>query len=174
MLMDRYLPSWEFDKKKECSVQTETIPKASVVYDVDFGKSFIIRTLFFLRGIPTGMLTLNDFIDNGFILLEESEHEIVIGLVAQPWTLKGNIVEIPREEFRNFHMPDYVKVVWNFSFEPIGKGRTKISTETRIHCTSHHAKKKFSPYWFVIGYFSGVIRREMLAIIHREVMKNNC
>ncbi|SMO56638.1 hypothetical protein SAMN06264849_103235 [Melghirimyces algeriensis] len=174
MLIDQYLPNWDFDKKNEYSLISETISDISLVYHVDFGVSSIIRILFSLRGVvPARKITINGLINKGFIFLDENEHEIVLGIVGQPWTLKGNLLEIARENFRTFQQPNYVKVVWNFSFEQIGERYMNIRTETRIHCTSHVAKRKFSLYWLVIRYFSGWIQREMLKIIGEEIIKNN-
>ncbi|WP_442600697.1 hypothetical protein [Paenibacillus sp. KN14-4R] len=126
-----------------------------------------------MRGLPRRMLSLKGFFHLGFILLEEDHSEVVIGLVAQPWKLTGNIMKMTPEKFVGFKELDYVKVVWNFNLTKINEGQINISTATRIHCTSSKAKRRFSMYWFVIGFFSGMIRKEMLKVMKQEILKSN-
>jgi hypothetical protein len=172
MLIDKYLVEWDFAKQNDVDVRIQSPPMISFLYDVDCGKSRLIRILFFLRGLPKRMFSIKGILDLGFILLEEDQSEIVIGLVAQPWKLNGNIVKITTEQFMAFMGQDYVKVVWNFKTEKNLEGQVNISTETRIQCTSSKARRIFSIYWFFIGFFSGVIRREMLNIIKKELIKS--
>jgi len=172
-LIDKYLPSWDYGKVNKILLNYKSVPNISIIYHADFGKSKIIRTLFFLRGLPAKMLKIDDFIETGFILLEENNKEIVIGLVAQPWKATGNIMKMSPVDFNGFDKPDYVKVAWNFLIEEIDEEEIRISTETRIHCTSGIARKYFSVYWFFISYFSSVIRNEMLKIIGKEISKVN-
>jgi hypothetical protein len=172
MLIDKYLVEWDFAKQNDVDVRIQSPPMISFLYDVDCGKSRLIRILFFLRGLPKRMFSINGVLDMGFILLEEDQSEIVIGLVAQPWKLNGNIIKITPEQFMVFMGQDYVKVVWNFKIEKNLEGQVNISTETRIQCTSSKARRIFSIYWFFIGFFSGVIRREMLNIIKKELIKS--
>jgi len=75
----------------------------------------------------------------------------------------------PRE-FKDFVKPDFVKVVWNFYIDELDRDRLNIITETRIHCTSSKARRRFSFYWFIIGYFSGLIRKEMLKLIKNKMI----
>jgi hypothetical protein len=172
-LIDKYLPSWDYGKVNKILLNYKKVPNISIIYHADFGKSKIIRTLFFLRGLPTKMLKIDDFIESGFILLEENKNEIVIGLVAQPWKIKGNIIKLSSEDFYGFDKSDYVKVCWNFLIEKKNDEEMYISTETRIHCTSGKARKNFFIYWFFISYFSSVVRNEMLKIIGKEISKDN-
>jgi len=72
-------------------------------------------------------------------------------------------------EFKDFLEPDFVKVVWNFYIGELDKNRLIVRTETRIHCTSSKARRRFSFYWFIIGYFSGLIRKEMLKLIKKKI-----
>lgn len=73
-------------------------------------------------------------------------------------------------EFINFNEADFVKIGWNFriDFDRI-KQKLNVSTTTRIVSTSKGARIKFKIYWFVIGFFSGIIRREMLRIIKNHI-----
>ncbi|WP_274362331.1 hypothetical protein [Paenibacillus thermotolerans] len=171
-LIDRYLPSWDFAKSNKIPLNRKNIPDDSILYQVDFSKSKIIKLLFFLRGLSTKKLTLDNALRFGFILLDRNDREIVLGFIAQPWKLKGNIINAAPDEFLRFDKSDYMKAVWNFRYDQEQED-VYLFTETRIHCTSTGAKMKFSLYWSVIGFFSGVIRNEMLKIIKNELESRN-
>ncbi|XEC97299.1 hypothetical protein AB6A23_12525 [Paenibacillus tarimensis] len=169
-LIDKYLPYWDFVKVNKIQLNHKNIPNLSIMNQVDFGKSRIIKTLFFLRGLPTKNLKIDNALRSGFILLDQNNNEIVLGLIAQPWKLKGNIISANPDGFIRFDESDYIKAAWNFLFEEKLQD-FYLTTETRIYCISSNAKKKFSIYWLIIGFFSGVIRNEMLKIIKNELDK---
>jgi hypothetical protein len=43
-----------------------------------------------------------------------------------------------------------------------------VGTETRIAATDEVARRRFGRYWRLIGPFSSITRREMLAAIRRR------
>ncbi|WP_199621255.1 hypothetical protein [Paenibacillus alkalitolerans] len=169
-LIDKYLPNWDFAKVNKIRLNHKNIPDLSMMSEVDFGNSRMIRTLFFLRGLPTKNINVGNALRVGFILLDRNKSEIVLGLIAQPWKLKGNIRSANPDEFIRFDESDYIKAAWNFLIEKEQED-LYLTTETRIHCTSGSAKRKFAIYWMIISYFSGVIRNEMLKIIKNELDK---
>jgi hypothetical protein len=169
MLIDQYVAQGHYAKSNQTTVKTAHQPDLSKLVHIDFSKSKLLKTLFFLRGLPSKDLTLNKFINTGFILLEQSENEIVLGLIAQPWKFKGNIVQLPPEQFTSFTDPDYVKIAWNFSILQEKADTYQLLTETRIFCLSTQTKKRFSKYWSVIFFFSGVVRNEMLKLMKKEI-----
>lgn len=170
-LIDKYLPSWNYAKSNQIQLNNKDMPDASIVNHIDFSKSNIIKILFFLRGFSMRKLTLDNAISSGFILLEQNDHEIVLGLIAQPWKLKGNIIQTTSDGFSQFDQPHFIKATWNFRYEQKQED-LYVTTETRIHCTSRSALRKFSFYWAFISFFSGVIRKEMLKIIKHELSKD--
>ncbi len=136
---------------------------------LDLGRSRVSRLLFLARGLRTGeSIRLSDLLARGFVLLgEDPPHELLLGLVARPWTLMGGIRRLDAERFRRFDRPGYARIGWNFLVEPRGAG-SRLLTETRIRCTDEASRRKFRWYWRVIGPFSGVIRREALLLIKRD------
>jgi hypothetical protein len=60
-----------------------------------------------------------------------------------------------------------VRVAMGFTFAPDGAG-SRVATETRIAATDDAARRRFGRYWRVVGPFSGITRREMLAAIRRR------
>ncbi|WP_276351484.1 hypothetical protein [Cohnella caldifontis] len=173
MLIDEQMPQWQLGKRNRRSVDLAAPPPISRLLEIDFGESPIIRLLFLFRGLPRRMLTLEGFLNAGFILLDRTEDEIVMGLVAQPWKLTGNIRKMDPERFQTFDQPDYVKVAWNFHYERRDGRVTAVGTETRIRSTSAKAARRFAAYWRLIGFFSGVIRSEMLRIVCRSLSRGH-
>ncbi|MEX3618981.1 hypothetical protein [Paenibacillus glucanolyticus] len=171
MLLDHYLPLWDITKENTAALNCSSSPSISILYSIDFSKSVIIKTLFLIRGLPSNTITIKKFIDVGFNLLQEGRDELVIGLIAQPWKPTGNLKRVSRLEFINFNEADFVKIGWNFriDFDRI-KQKLNVSTTTRVVSTSKGARIKFKIYWFVIGFFSGIIRREMLRIIKNHIL----
>ena len=105
-------------------------------------------------------------------LAEESDRELVVGLIAQPWKPRGGSshrIE-SSDDFLAFDEPGYVKAATNFLLTA-ESGGTRLSTETRIHATDPTARRKFRRYWSVIRPGSGLIRRDWLRAIKRRAEK---
>lgn len=51
-------------------------------------------------------------------------------------------------------------------------GRTQLITETRVRGTDRSATLKFAPYWGLIRFPSGLIRRSWLAAIERRALRS--
>lgn len=169
MLLDKYLKDFHFNEIHSTTISASCEHIYPIVDQVDLTDSQTIELLFTIRGLPKQARSIQEFINSGFIFLDEKpDEELVLGLVSQPWKYNVSFQSMSPDEFRSFSEKDYVKVAWNFHLSPIGKNRTHISTETRIFCTDKKAKLKFSFYWFLISLFSGLIRIIMLNLIKRE------
>jgi hypothetical protein len=171
MIIDKYVPRWDIGKENKISFPHSRLPNVSVIHGIDFGSSHIIKSLFLLRGLPSSEITIKRFIDIGFSLIAEDDSELVIGLIAQPWKLTGNLKRVSSAEFIEFRQADFVKIGWNFTFSK--DELVTVKTTTRILSTSNGARMKFGMYWLVIGVFSGLIRKEMLRIIKNQLMKED-
>jgi hypothetical protein len=55
-----------------------------------------------------------------------------------------------------------------FEITPLGDGRCRLATETRVHATTPGARRAFAPYWRVIYPGSALIRRMWLRAIRRR------
>ncbi len=171
MDIDSFLPQFDFVEHHEKIVPGRVDKVYSIVKNIDFSESFLIKLLMCLRGYrihSNQVLHGQTFM----VLSEKSSQEVVLGLIARPWKLKGDILKIDSRDFVNFKIPGYAKMAWNFTFSPL-QGNTLIATETRIKCTDKASKMKFSIYWFFIRPFSGLIRLEMLRLIHKKVSLEN-
>jgi len=166
ILMDKYLPCYTFNEYHEILVDSPMATVYDVAYDFDLSKSKTIAWLFKIRGLPTKRLNLQDFIDDiGFTNLESNApYENLIGFWAR---LK--IAPIPGyEDFINNSISPWIKVVWNFQCEALGKNKTRVSTETRVLCVAPVTKITFRLYWLMIKPFSGLTRKKMLKIIKED------
>lgn len=162
-LIDKYLPRYTFREYHEINVNCPIDKVYHVARDFDLSKSRIITILFKIRGLPTKRLNLQNFIEDiGFTNLEENyPYESLVGFWA-----RDKIAKVPcYDDFSNDSIYPWLKVVWNFQFDQLGIGKTKVSTETRVLCVAKITKFTFRLYWSIIKPFSGLVRKEMLKII---------
>lgn len=160
------MPYYTFNETHEKIVNCPIESVYQIAKDFDLSKSRIITFLFKIRGLPTKRMNLQSFInDIGFTKLEENDpYESLVGF----WT-RIKIEKVPSyEEFSNNSISPWLKAVWNFQFEELEKGITKVSTETRVLCIAPITKITFRLYWTIIKPFSGLIRKKMLNIIKND------
>jgi hypothetical protein len=169
MLQDDFLPEYDFSEVHSIIIGKPPETIYSLMYDFDFAESKLIRFLFKLRGMNSGMTIKQGMLQAKFIELGFHQNdELVLGLVGQFWKPNGNLMKIDPAQFSKFAEPGFLKATWNFKLLPINQQQTCLQTETRIYCIDTNAKRKFSTYWFVIRPFSGLIRKEILKSIKRK------
>ncbi len=178
LLIDKWMPQFHTTDVHSISIASSPHKIYYSVRNLEMKKSLIIRMLFSLRSFDftfsrkenTLGLTFEDLLKSGFILLEENPPaELALGLVGKFWTASGCIQLLDANAFSQFNDIGYAKAVWNFHLDEQPNGSTILSTETRGFCTDDVSRKKFLRYWFIVGPFSGLIRREMLCTIKRQV-----
>jgi hypothetical protein len=125
-----------------------------------------------LRGgrLPARRSILDAFRGAGFVVLEDTSDEMVLGVVGRFWRPSGGITRIEPERFRNFAEPGWAKAAVNFRVEGLD-GRTILTTETRVLCTDEGARRKFRRYWRLIRPGSGAIRVAWLRAIRRRAKR---
>jgi len=171
MLIDEFLPTFDFSEKHETTVRASIEEVYAAVDSTDFNESWIVWSLLALRGLGFGKtsknLTLREAFDNFTILGEKPNEEILLGLAGKFWTLTGGLQKLDAGNFREFNEKGFAKAVWNFS---VGEkdGETLLKTETRIQCLDEDSRQSFALYWTVIKPFSGLIREEMLRLIKEK------
>lgn len=170
MLIDEYLPEYEFLATYAIEVNAPIERVYPVVQRMDLRNAYLLRLLFWLRSIP-GILagrnplgpTLADLERAGATVLEESPpQELVMGFVGKIWTMTGGIRKISSMEFRQFSEPGVAKVAWNFSLEPLHDGRTRLTTQTRVQCFDKESQEKLRRYAFFMRSISGMTRKSAL------------
>jgi hypothetical protein len=172
MLQEKYLPSFHYSARHSIVVHATPEKVFPSVLAPDFSRSWIIRLLYSLRGIPATTVSLKGLPTGKFIPLEVLQNEeIIIGVIGRFWKPSGELLSFEPKEFIALNPKGVAKASWNFRLIPDGND-TRVETETRIFCTDEKCRRKFSRYWFIVRPFSGLIRREMLNAIKRTAEGN--
>jgi hypothetical protein len=96
------------------------------------------------------------------------QHEIVLAIIGKFWRPVAPFLhDWKPEAFSTLSPQGYAKAAWNFHLTPEGD-QTILSTETRVLCQGRFERALFRCYWTLIGFFSGLIRKEMLQMIKRN------
>jgi hypothetical protein len=150
---------------------------------VDLQSLPVVRAIFRIRGWllgdtseppPKPLGIVADTMVLGWGLLAHTPcRTIVMGAAARPWTRNVTFRTIPSDQFAAFAEPDYVKIVWTLEAEPIGQGRTRFHTETRVVATDAASRRKFFWYWLVFGLGIRFIRWNMLWALHRKALRHH-
>ena len=74
---------------------------------------------------------------------------------------------IPANQFREFHEPGFVKIVWTLRADPVDDERTIFHTETRVCTTDAEARERFRKYWSFVAPGVKLIRVAMLQPLKR-------
>jgi|CXWL01.1.fsa_nt_gi hypothetical protein len=168
MLIDEFLSEYDFEEKHSIAILADAETVYEAAKDVDFGESWIIRTLLRLRGMSANAVSLRNSSYSKFrIIGERPAKELLIGLAGRFWTPWGDLQDVNAENFKAFDKSGYAKAVWNFSLDADGEN-TRLTTETRIKCLDEGSRRSFGFYWTFIQPFSGLIRMEMLKLIKRR------
>ena len=132
----------------------------------------VARWLLWLRALPARVDSrASSEGSSSFLLLnEEANREVVFGLAGQFWHPSRNITRLPdAEAWQRFARDGSAKAAINYLVEPLGDGRARLSTETRVACFGATARRVFKLYWFVVGPWSGLIRKDWLRRVKRKV-----
>jgi hypothetical protein len=104
----------------------------------------------------------------GLAVVADEPDGLLLGGALSPWRVRGGHRTIASaEELAAFAEPGWVRVAAAFTVAPDGGG-SRVGTETRIAATDDAARRRFGRYWRVVGPFSSITRREMLAAIRRR------
>jgi hypothetical protein len=169
-LMDEVLP--QFDVRTRHARRVAAPPEwvAEAVEVFQFGRAASL--LFKLRGLPIPSGSIRDVLtQSGFtVLAERPGAEVVAGINGQFWK-NGEVThtEAPRDlqSFRAFDRPGWAQGAISLRIAPLEDGTTRLSTETRVRCVDHGARRRFVIYWMLIKVFSDWLRRDLLRRIAR-------
>lgn len=168
MLIDEFLPEYDFAETHDINIRATAETIYETLDEIDLRESWIIRGLFFLRGLPTRKLRFADLRKSRFEILGMRENkEILLGLAGKFWTVGGDLQKVNSANFKQFDRKGFAKAVWDFSLRSDGR-ETYLTTETRIKCLDEESRRSFKFYWTFIQPFSGLIRTEILKIIKRK------
>ncbi len=173
MLIDEFLPEYDFVETHSIAIDASPTDVYATANEVDFSESFIVRWLLRLRGMSGEAVSLKNLEYSRFkILGQVLNKELLIGLAGKYWTPWGDMQKVDASNFREFERAGYAKAVWNFSLDGSAK-ETRLTSETRIRCLDDGSRRSFGFYWTFIQPFSGLIRMEMLRTIKRKAEIRN-
>jgi hypothetical protein len=183
MLLDEFLPDFDVRASHALRVAAPRDRVYASLRTVDFDHWGLMRLLFALRALPALLwppvawrrvwtarrrqrITLERVLERGFTLLgERPGEELVLGTVGRFWRLGGELWSTSVQQFRQPTPPGTAKAAWNFTVGAGPPEGTEVTTETRVLCADPQTRRRFRAYWGLVGPFSGLIRREMLAAI---------
>ena len=115
MLIDLFLPEYDFTETHDLKIRATAENIFRALNAVDLCESAVVRWLFRLRGLPTRGMTLREMQRLRFEVLGESENrELVLGLAGRFWTINGDLRKINSQNFREFNEKGFAKAAWNF------------------------------------------------------------
>lgn len=177
-LIDQYLPVFQFQERHAVIAAVppgqllDAALRPSATED-PWAKRFIrLREwpdrLFGSLGAGSGLhhrpaFGIADFMPLG----RDADRELAFGLIGRFWQRDYGLVRLPQPQaqFVGYTESNLAKLVLNFSTDVLPDGRTRLTTETRVHCVDGSALRRFTPYWCLIRPVSGLIRHRLLARI---------
>lgn len=172
-LIDHVLPTYQFSERHSCVIDAPParVLDAAAAYRPDSDPLF--RAMIGLRELPMRLLGRADrgaaaFGMADFTLLGRDDASIVYGLVGQFWRANYGLGAVADgAAFLAHDAMDDAKLALAYTVTPEPDGRTRLVTETRVHCPSPAVRRAFTPYWLLIRPVSGLLRRRSLAAIRR-------
>ncbi len=175
MKIDELMPVYDVTATYSMRVAAPPAPVWQEVMNADFSQMAVARRLMALRtlgrkqpppGDPRTLATMSSRGAGGFFeIARVPEHEIVLGIIGKFWRPDAPVLrDWKPEAFSTISPQGYAKAAWNFHLMPDGD-HTIVSTETRVLCYGRNERILFRCYWTVIGFFSGLIRKEMLQMV---------
>ncbi len=101
------------------------------------------------------------------LLAERPNDEIVMGIVSGVKGRSRGLRLVDAPSFAAFDEAGCMKAALNFRLQSLDSSSTRVTTETRVFATDEQARRSFARYWLVVGPFSALIRRRMLAVLGR-------
>jgi hypothetical protein len=172
--MDELLTTWHFRERHRRSTGAPAYALLTAAEELTWAEVPVLRTLMRIR--TAGRLPkdpdqriLGDMSAIGFVVLDRTGDELVLGAVGRPWVPGGGRAPRPDDQgnpvasFTGFDTAGWAKMIANFH---VAGG--ELTTETRVLLTDDESRRAFRRYWLLILPFSGLIRRHWLAaIVHR-------
>lgn len=177
-LLEQFMPEYDVAERHQVRVAAPAAITLSAASHTDLEQSRLVRAIFRARELvlgaepdgatrPKGLLAQTTSL-GWRVLAETPGHEIVVGAVTQPWLPDVVFRGLAPEDFRTFHEPGYVKIVWTLRADPVGASESIFRTETRVTTTDPTARAKFRWYWARFSPGIVLIRRVALGLLKTE------
>ena len=178
-----WLPRWEFEEvHRRRGVRATAAQLMAAAASLDERDDAWLQALLALREWPARLrgrlfparatLPPRRFGRADFVLLQQTPERVVFGLAGRFWQADFGL-ERPDG-------PDgfcallarttggIALLTLEFSAFADDAGTCTLETATRVHCTDADCRRRFTPYWWAIRPFSGLVRRRLLRQIQRH------
>ncbi|WCB93188.1 hypothetical protein DSM104299_01894 [Baekduia alba] len=175
--LDRVLPQFAHSEVHAVDVSASPERVWAALHEVTVAEMPVTRVLTLLRGLGSRGAQrpiLQAFTARGFtVVIDEEPRALAVVAAGQPWHPRGGatVAVADVEAVTAFAQPGYVLMALSFGLESLGghaAGRTRLTTETRVHPTDPAAARKFRRYWWAIRAGSGLIRHDLLRAVRRR------
>ena len=160
--LDELLPEYDVVERHERHVPAPPDAAVAAALASPVAPDGLVRALLRLRGLPRGGTVYGAMRAMGFSELVHEPDCVVVGAAGRPWTPHGGLVAFDEGG------PGQVRMLLEISATP-ADGGSLLFTETRVAAMDDRSRRAFRRYWFVVGPFSGVIRRRWLAATERAL-----
>ncbi len=175
---DRFMPAPAVDERHEIDVDAPASFTFDAACEMDLNRSPIVRAIFALRTLPARLQgpvpqprsapLLTETQSLGWRILAQTEHEVVVGAVTQPWRAHVKFRGLDPDAFAGFAEPGFAKIVWTLEAEPLGAATSRFRTRTRVSTTDPRSRTRFRRYWAFVSPGIRLIRLESLRLVKAE------
>lgn len=190
LMLDRFVPRYDLSLVHSGVFRVPPADCLHAVLSLDLFASPLIRALIGARGLPWRLERLlrrrpspqnpassptfrfSEMPQHGWLLLGETpDLEMVLGTVGQPWKPKAGTPssQVTPETFRDFDEPRFLKIATSIRVNPYGATSTILTLETRAVMTDDESRRRFAPYWRVVGPFSHLVRWRAMRMLRRAL-----
>lgn len=172
-ILDSLLPRFDFSERHAIIIRGPASDSLNAAEAYRLQDDPFVRWVIRLRELPgraLNRLTAPPLDRDNFTPLGRTEHALAFGLVGAFWRADYGLRTIPSPDaFMAVQQGDLCKLALGFTAIPLDETTCRLTTETRVLCLSDEARRRFTPYWFLIRPVSGLLRRRMLRGIRRTV-----
>lgn len=178
-LLDEFMPEYDVVEHHETEVRAPAEVTYAAAREMDINDSPLVRAIFAVREVPARVRGERvERVPRSLVeettalgwrpLAEVPDRVLVMGAVTQAWQASPVFRGLPPDEFRNFAEPGYVRIAWTLEAEPLGPGRSRFRTETRVAATDAAARAHFRRYWSIVSPGVRLIRHQSLALVRAD------
>src|SRR2546428_642398 len=145
MALERILPRYDASERHAIVVRADAARTYAALRTLDLADLPLTRVLMAVPALPDPVLGRRGLPPPGHVTragppgggfappAEGAGREIVLGIAGRFWRVPGGGIRVSAADFAAFSAPGTAKAAMDFRLEPLAGGRTRLSTETRIH-----------------------------------------
>ncbi len=179
--LDAFIPSPRLREVDSVDVGIPLDAAFRALESLDLGSLPIAKALFAARAIPERLagrdpepwdLRMKTIMasTHGFRLLHvEPGRGFAVGAIGRVWEPVIPFVDVDPAAYAAYAEPGEAKVCWELRADPVTSATSRITMEVRVTTTDEASWPRFTRYFALIGPFSRLIRRLMLARVARSL-----